>query len=57
MTTHYNPARVQRRSHCERNEETRMYDLLIATFAALTVFVPTFIGIRARTNADSRHAV
>jgi hypothetical protein len=33
-----------------------MYDLLIATFAALTVFVPAFIGIRARTNADWRRA-
>lgn len=32
-----------------------MYDLLITTFAALTVFVPAFIGIRARTNADWRH--
>jgi len=32
-----------------------MYDLLIATVAALTVFVPTFIGIRARTNADWRY--
>ena len=30
------------------------YDFLIAAFAALTVFVPTFIGIRARTNADWR---
>jgi hypothetical protein len=33
-----------------------MYALLIATFATLTVFVPTFIGIRARTNADWKHA-
>jgi hypothetical protein len=33
-----------------------MYDLLIATFAALTVFVPAFIGIRARTNANWRNA-
>jgi hypothetical protein len=33
-----------------------MYELLIATFATLTVFVPTFIGIRARTNSDWRHA-
>jgi hypothetical protein len=31
-----------------------MYTLLIATFASLTVFVPTFIGIRDRTNADWR---
>jgi hypothetical protein len=31
-----------------------MYELLIATFAALTVFIPAFIGIRARTNADWR---
>ena len=33
-----------------------MYELLIATFATLTVFVPTFIGIRARTNADWKRA-
>lgn len=32
------------------------YDLLIAIFAALTVFVPVFIGIRARTNASWRAA-
>jgi hypothetical protein len=31
-----------------------MYDAIVATFAALTVFVPTFIGVRARTNADWR---
>jgi len=31
-----------------------MYDFLICTFAALTVFVPIFIGIRARTNANWR---
>ena len=31
-----------------------MYDALIAAFATLTVFVPVFIGIRARTNADWR---
>jgi hypothetical protein len=31
-----------------------MYGLLIVTFAALTVFVPSFIGIRARTNANWR---
>lgn len=31
-----------------------MYEILIATFATLTVFVPAFIGIRARTNADWR---
>jgi hypothetical protein len=31
-----------------------MYDIIVATFAALTVFVPTFIGLRARTNADWR---
>ena len=31
-----------------------IYDALIATFAVLTVFVPTFIGIRARTNANWR---
>jgi hypothetical protein len=31
-----------------------MYELMIGTFFALTVFVPSFIGIRARTNADWR---
>jgi len=31
-----------------------MYDAIVATFAALTVFLPTFIGLRARTNADWR---
>jgi hypothetical protein len=31
-----------------------MYEFLVATFAVATVFVPTFIGIRARTNADWR---
>jgi hypothetical protein len=31
-----------------------IYDFFIATFATLTVFVPTFIGIRARTNANWR---
>jgi hypothetical protein len=31
-----------------------MYDAIVATFAALTVFVPTFIGVRARTNANWR---
>jgi hypothetical protein len=56
MNTTTTPHRVQRRSVRERNEETRMYELLIATFAALTVFVPTFIGIRARTNADWKHS-
>ena len=34
-----------------------MYELFIAFVAALTVFVPSFIGIRARTNADWRHAI
>lgn len=29
-----------------------MYDLAVTTFFALTVFVPSFIGIRASTNAD-----
>lgn len=54
--TSLQPHQGSRRSYCERNEETCMYDLLIATFAALTVFVPAFIGIRARTNADWKHA-
>jgi hypothetical protein len=31
-----------------------MYDAILTTFAALTVFVPTFIGVRARTNSDWR---
>jgi hypothetical protein len=31
-----------------------MYDFLILTFASLTVFVPTFIGLQARTNANWR---
>ncbi len=54
MNTTTTPHRVQRRSIRARYEETCMYEILIATFAALTVFVPTFIGIRARTNADWR---
>jgi hypothetical protein len=29
-----------------------MYDIALTTVFALTVFVPSFIGIRARTNAD-----
>lgn len=29
-----------------------MYDFLLITVAALTVFVPSFIGIRAHTNAN-----
>lgn len=31
-----------------------MYPFLVTTFAALTVFVPSFIGIRSSTNADRR---
>lgn len=31
-----------------------MYFALVSTFAALTVFVPTFIGVRASTNSDWR---
>jgi hypothetical protein len=31
-----------------------MYDAAITTVFALTVFVPAFIGIRARTNANWR---
>lgn len=30
-----------------------MYELLVATAFAATVFVPSFIGIRARTEAQS----
>ena len=56
MTTTTTPPGFSAAINCERHEETRMYDLLIATFAVLTVFVPAFIGIRARTNADWRHA-
>lgn len=31
-----------------------MYDMILTTVFALTIFVPSFIGIRARTNADWR---
>jgi len=31
-----------------------MYYAITTTFAALTVFVPTFIGMRDRTNANWR---
>jgi hypothetical protein len=31
-----------------------MYYAILATVFASTVFVPSFIGIRARTNADWR---
>jgi hypothetical protein len=31
-----------------------MYEAMITTFFALTIFVPSFIGIRARTNANWR---
>jgi hypothetical protein len=31
-----------------------MYDIFVTTAFALTVFVPSFIGIRARTNANWR---
>jgi hypothetical protein len=31
-----------------------MYTALVLLVSASTVFVPTFIGIRARTNADWR---
>jgi hypothetical protein len=34
--------------------ETRMYYILTVTFAALTVFTPTFIAMRDRTNASWR---
>jgi hypothetical protein len=34
-----------------------MYYALTTTFAALTVFVPTFIGMRDRTNSDWRKKV
>jgi len=30
-----------------------MYELLVATAFAATVFVPSFIGIRARTEAQN----
>jgi hypothetical protein len=32
-----------------------MYYALVSTFAGLTIFVPTFIGLRSRTNADWRN--
>ena len=31
-----------------------MYYAIVSTVFALTVFMPTFIGMRARTNADWR---
>lgn len=31
-----------------------LYYALVSTFAALTVFVPTFIGLRDRSNSDWR---
>ena len=31
-----------------------MYYALVTTFSALTVFMPAFIGMRARTNANWR---
>ena len=31
-----------------------MYTALIATFAALTIFVPSFIALRDRSNANWR---
>ena len=31
-----------------------MYDAIILTFAALTIFVPSFIALRDRTNANWR---
>ena len=31
-----------------------MYDAIVTTFFGLTIFVPSFIGIRARTNANWR---
>ena len=36
------------------NKEKHMYYAITTTFAALTVFVPTFIGMRDRTNANWR---
>ena len=32
-----------------------MYNLLVATAFAATVFVPSFIGIRARTEAQNEN--
>lgn len=31
-----------------------MYTAILTTFAALTVFLPSFIALRDRTNADWR---
>jgi len=41
---------------CDRRAkgETRMYYAITTTFAALTVFTPTFIALRDRTNANWR---
>lgn len=36
-------------------EELCMYQLLVATAFAATVFVPSFIGIRARTKSQEWH--
>ncbi len=56
MTHHHNPQFWdQRRTHVPALKENyAMYTILLATFSVATVFVPAFIGIRARTNADWR---
>jgi len=37
---------------CARKEKHAMYYTITATLLALTVFTPTFIGLRARTNSS-----
>ena len=60
MTTTDNPKRFGIRAATAKSAsasaigESRMYYAITTTFAALMIFVPTFIGLRDRTNADWR---
>ena len=45
---------VVRRCTFSERREFKMYALLVTAMFASTIFVPSFIGIRARTNADWR---
>jgi hypothetical protein len=56
MTTTDNPTfgQLRRTQFARAIGETRMYLAIVATVFASTVFIPSFIGIRARTNADWR---
>jgi len=55
MTPNYHPYMGSAPTHTARaTGETRMYTFAIAFFSAATVFVPSFIGIRARTNSNWR---